>query len=255
MSTSSTTTRIILTAGLIVLAAMAGCRGDRSRERPRQFIPDMDDSPKFKPQTQSGFFEDGRVMRRPVAGTVPFGSSLDPKAADRAGFLKEDTGYFFGKGSDGKYLDRIPALVVVDKALIERGQERFNIYCSACHGYDGKGKGQVGQQWAVPLPNFHDPKYTDLKADQGKDGYIFHTIRNGVPDANGNLKMPSYGYSVNERDAWAIVAYFRTLQATQMGSLDDLTPAQREALKATRAAEIEKIQKAAEAAKNAAEKK
>ncbi|HZW07030.1 MAG TPA: hypothetical protein VFF65_07890, partial [Phycisphaerales bacterium] len=60
------TTRLVLTAGALALAAASGCRGDRSDSRPRQFFPDMDDSPKFKPQTATPFFADGRAMRQPV---------------------------------------------------------------------------------------------------------------------------------------------------------------------------------------------
>jgi mono/diheme cytochrome c family protein len=118
------------------------------------------------------------------------------------------------------------------KAMITRGQERFNIYCSVCHGFKGEGGdparetgGMVGRRWKTPVPNFHDPKYADQKVKTGLDGYIFTVIRNGVPettvDASGKtiintakpLKMPSYADKVSEVDAWAIVSYIRTLQA------------------------------------------
>jgi mono/diheme cytochrome c family protein len=249
---TSKTTRLVLTVGALALAAAAGCRGDRSESRPRQFFPDMDDSPKFKPQTQTPFFADGRAMRQPVENTVAFG--VVPDAADpaRERYLKDDAGYYFGTGADGKYLATMPARVVVDKKLLERGMERFNIYCSVCHGYDGYGKGTVGELWRVPVANFHDPKFTDAAQDQSRDGYIFHTIRNGLPadDPKQPMRMPSYGYSVSEADAWAIVAYVRTLQAQQAGTTADLSPAARETLEKTRSAEIDKAKarRAAEAA-------
>lgn len=249
---TNNTTRLVLAAGAIALAAAAGCRGDRSDSRPRQFFPDMDDSPKFKPQTHTPFFADGRAMRRPVEHTVAFGALADAADPSREGYLKDDTGYYFGTGADGKYLVTIPARVSVDKKTLERGQERYNIFCSACHGYDGHGKGTVGAQWQGVVANFHDAKFTDAAQDQGKDGYIFHVIRNGLPadDPKQPMRMPSYGYSVNEQDAWAIVAYVRALQAQQSGTLADLAPAAREALEKTRAAEIEKVKqkRAAEAA-------
>lgn len=242
---SPQTTRLVLVTGAIALAALAGCRGDRSASRPRQFFPDMDDSPKFKPQTQTPFFADGRAMRRPVENTVAFGVMPDAKDPSREEFLRTDTAYYEGKGPDGKYLLTIPARVVVDKKLLDRGQARYNIYCSVCHGYDGKGKGTVGENWQGVVANFHDPKYTDPTVDQGKDGYLFHTIRNGLPndDPKQPMRMPSYGYSVNEADAWAIVAYVRVLQAQQAGTPADLSPAAREALEKTRASEIEKAKK------------
>lgn len=249
---SPQTTRLVLVTGAIALAALAGCRGDRSASRPRQFFPDMDDSPKFKPQTQTPFFADGRAMRQPVANTVAFGALPDAADPGREQYLKQDTGYYFGTGADGKYLATIPARVVVDKKLLERGEQRYNIYCSVCHGYDGYGKGMVGAQWQGVVANFHDAKFTDPAQVQSNDGYIFHIIRNGLPadDPKQPMRMPSYGYSVNESDAWAIVAYVRTLQAQQAGTVADLAPAAREALDKTRAAEIEKVKQkqAAEAA-------
>ena len=104
--------------------------------------------------------------------------------------------------------------------MINRGQERFNIYCSVCHGFKGEGGdpknlkgGVVGQRWLSPVPSYHDPKYSDSKVKTGQDGYIFSVIRNGVPDTEGKpLKMPSYADKVGELDAWAIVAYVRVLQ-------------------------------------------
>lgn len=250
------TTRLVLTLGALALTAAAGCRGDRFSTRPRQFFPDMDDSPKFKPQTATPFFADGRAMRQPAANTVAFGELPDAADPGREKYLKADAGFYLGTAADGKYLVSMPASVVVDKKLLERGQERYNIYCAACHNYDGYGKGTVGEQWRVPVANFHDPKFADPAQDQSRDGYIFHIIRNGLPaeDPKQPMRMPAYGYSVNEADAWAIVAYVRTLQAQQGGSPADLAPAAREALEKTRAAEIEKIKqkRAAEAAAAAA---
>jgi mono/diheme cytochrome c family protein len=255
------TTRLVLTGATLALVAIAGCRGDRSASRPRQFFPDMDDSPKFKPQTQTAFFADGRAMRKPVEHTVPFGESTGAVAEERATYLKEDAAFYFGTagagaGGEPKYVAAIPASVKVDRKLLERGQERFNIYCSVCHGYTGDGKGTVGKEWQGVVANFHDPKFTDPAQVQSNDGYIFHIIRNGLPadDPKQPMRMPSYGYSVTEADAWAIVAYVRALQAQQSGAVADLSPEQRSALEATRAAEIDKVkkQRAEEAAKAAA---
>jgi mono/diheme cytochrome c family protein len=221
---------IALAAGLILLG---GCRGDREDRPPRQFFPDLDDAPKWEPQGTSEFFADGRMMRVPPAGTVAFGRqqfvSAEPWAApfsqQRADLLKEDTVYYSGKGADGKYVLKAPIAFTVDD--LRRGQERFNISCAVCHGYEGDGKGMVGTRWSYPLPNFHDAKYTDPKQDQGLDGYLFHTGRNGVVGPDGAQKMPGYAHAMSVDDSWRVVAYIRALQQSRSGSMSDVPEAER----------------------------
>lgn len=241
--------RGLLGAGLVLAAcglAMPGCRGERTDKPPRQFIPDMDDSPKYRNQATTDFFADGRVMRPSVAGTVAFGRSMDPSDQSRPDLLAEDSVVYQGfDASKPKDAEGIPAFAPVIpggaldrwvvsaaergqglstgtpaereaamKAMIVRGQERFNIYCSACHGYEGDGKGLVGQKWKTPVPSFHDPKYKDRAVKTGKDGYLFSVIRHGVPNADPtkSLNMPAYADKVSIADSWAIVAYVRALQ-------------------------------------------
>jgi mono/diheme cytochrome c family protein len=245
MASMNHKTTIWLGAAALCAAAagLSGCRGDRSDAPPRQFFPDMDDSPKFKNQGKTDFFVDGRKMRPSVPGAVAFGYGADPEDPTRAKHLKDDTRFFFGKAStaaDAPFVDDIP--VPVTMAMIERGKERYNIYCSVCHGYDGKGKGLVGDTarrtgWSYALPNFHDEtgKYTDKKNQPtAKDGYLFHVIRNGVLNPDGTWKMPPYGHAVKEADAWAIVSYIRTLQAMYAGRLEDAPEAEQARLKAAR---------------------
>ncbi len=216
--------------GAIVLggslsATMGGCRGDRTDAPPRQFFPDLDDQPKLKPQSETDFFEDGRSQRVAVEGTVAFGTDgvvphgdqewMQGYAKDRADMLKADETYYFGlvTGSEDQYVAKMP--VEVDKEFILRGQERFNIFCSACHGYDGLGNdsGTVGRLMNVRPINLLDDKYRDRAGEFGTDGYLFHIIREGLWSPDGTNRMPAYGHAVNEQDAWAIVAYVRTLQA------------------------------------------
>ena len=164
-------------------------------------------------------------MRQPVEGTVAYGrfsADLDGQGdwaaafkAERADFLKEDQAFYTGLDGAGRYLTAIP--VAVTPELLARGQERFNIYCVVCHGYNGSGNGMVGQRWTgLTVANFHDPKYSDPKEpdQKGADGFIFHTALEGVPNpADAKTpKMPGYRHALTERDAWAIVSYVRTLQ-------------------------------------------
>jgi mono/diheme cytochrome c family protein len=235
----------------------------------------MDNAPKWKPQSGSEFFADGRTMRPPVHGTVPFGTSAlvsqEPWAAsftlERVDFLKEDGAFYTGitgwkEGAlPAGYTARIP--VTVDLALLDRGQERFGIYCAVCHGYDGDGKGAVAPAWAAPVPSFHDPKYSNPEEPDGKglDGFFFFTARNGVPGVSGfpqetdppetrleklrALKMPGYAHALSEQDTWAVVAYIRALQESKRGVIDDVPADRRGDLLAKREDQIEKEKAAA----------
>lgn len=245
------TTRRMLAAATIAAAGFAllgGCRGERTEKPPRQFIPDMDDSPKFKNQSRTEFFADGRSMRPRVPGAVAFGDSMDPDSLHRANYLKADTIRYAGydpakpksEEGDPAYVPVMPASVVdawiaeaatrglqrdpanpADRQaavsdMLTRGHERFNIYCSACHGFEGDGRGLVGVRWGYAVPSFHDPKYSDRSVKTGLDGYLFHVIQNGVPDTAGKApKMPAYADKVDVADSWAIVTYIRALQAAR----------------------------------------
>lgn len=255
---SARTTFMIGLACLSVASStlLGGCRGERTSNRPRQFFPGMDDQPKYQPQEASNFFADGRVMRDPVAGTVAFGARADehdewlPVGRQRRDFEKRDDRVYLGLNPDGSYVETAPVAAVLGlpegsaipvsavRGLIERGQNRFNIFCIICHGAVGDGKGMVGQRWSYNLPTFHDAKYLP-GGEKGQDGYLFHVIRNGVPNAPGAqppLRMPSYSERVSERDAWAIVAYLRALQTTDAGEMADVPAAMRRDLLNSRGA-------------------
>lgn len=246
----NTPLRAIATAVLVVsVAALPACRGERSDKRPRQFFPDLDDQPKSKAQSASTFFPDGRSMRDPVAGTVPFGakpfagSINNIDFARRDDYLKEDALLYTGLeqvlDADGKpvldaagaprtvYIERTPiedllgvkrddpAFSAAYSDYLALGEKKFNIYCAVCHGPTGDGKGTVGSRWSYPLPTWHDPQY-QRGGEKGQDGLFFFTIRHGVANLGENvpypLKMPSYASKVSEREAWAIVEYIRVLQ-------------------------------------------
>jgi len=109
----------------------------------------------------------------------------------------------------------------VNGALLQRGRERFDIYCAPCHGRVGDGNGMTKKIGDMPtVANLHDKRIVELT-----DGEIFNTI------TYGKSTMGAYGPLVPTQDRWAIVAYLRALQLSWLGTKDDLTPAQRAALK------------------------
>ncbi len=230
-------------AALLALAPLGGCRGDRAEKPPRQFFPDMDDQPKWKPQSETEFFVNGRTMRQPPAHTVPFGTSEvvseDQWAArfssDRERFLRASYEVYEGSDEMLNPVEQIPVPVTME--LLRRGRERFNIYCSVCHGYNGEGAGgdrpagsggMVGRLWSIPVPSFHDPRYFE-GGERGQAGYLFTVVRNGVVTA-GNQTMPGYGHALDAQDAWAVVAYLRVLQRSWRGELADVPESQRSQL-------------------------
>ncbi len=153
----------------------------------------MDDQPKVLAQTGSDFFFDGASMREPVPGTVPIGG------------LKEDGAFFTGKGADGQFVATIP--VPVNDTLLERGHDRFRIYCQPCHDARGDGKGILFQRGNVPTTSLHQE--TILKYP---DGQIFDVI------TNGKGLMAGYRWPIPSADRWAIVAYVRELERKRLAS-------------------------------------
>ncbi len=174
--------------------ALAGCaRGCTSSRPPIHVNPSMDDQPKVLPQTASAFFYDGSSMRQPVPGTIPIGG------------LKEDAAFFTGRGADGQFVATIP--VPVNEALVERGHERYAIYCQPCHDARGDGKGILFQRGNVPTASFHQEKILKYP-----DGQIFDVVTNGAG------LMPGYRWPIPPADRWAIIAYVRELERKRLAS-------------------------------------
>jgi mono/diheme cytochrome c family protein len=153
----------------------------------------MDDQPKVLPQTASTFFYDGASMRQPVPGTIAIGG------------LKEDEAFFTGKGAGGQFVAKIP--VTVDDTVLERGRQRYGIYCQPCHDARGDGRGILFQRGNVPTATFHQDKIYKYP-----DGQLFDVI------TNGQGLMPAYRWPIPPSDRWAIVAYVRDLTAKRLAS-------------------------------------
>jgi mono/diheme cytochrome c family protein len=177
---------------LAALLLLTGCRGMESGSPPIHPNLNMDFQAKFDPQEANPFFADGRAMRRPVAGTVA------------RGMLREDTPFFVGRTEAGVYVQQIP--VPVTRELMVRGRERYDIFCTPCHGLVGDGQGLImtGGFGYTPAPSFHIDRLRDES-----DGYLYEVIANGV------RTMPAYGPQIAVADRWAIVAYMRALQLSQ----------------------------------------
>ena len=174
--------------------------------KPRiHIIPDMDSQPRYSTQSRNALFADRRAMRPPVAGTVARGTVLGNPALV-TGKLGDD------------WVTAIPA--PVSRSMLERGRQRYDIFCSPCHGLAGAGDGMVAKRadelmegtWTPPT-SFH----TDLLR-QRPEGHIFNTISNGIRN------MPAYGPQIPVEDRWAIVAYVRALQRSQNATVDDVPP-------------------------------
>jgi mono/diheme cytochrome c family protein len=157
---------------------------------------DMHDQPKYIPLRQSSFFGDDRSARPLVAGTVA------------RGHLRDDELLYTGKvnGADANVFP-----FRVDAAVMARGRERFDIFCSPCHGRTGQGDGMVVRRGFRRPPTFHQDRLRNAPA-----GQLFDVITNGFG------AMPDYAAQVRAEDRWAIVAYIRALQLSEHASLTDV---------------------------------
>lgn len=177
---------------------LGGCRGSLKEDPPIHINPNMDAMERFEAQEANPFFEDGRAMRPPVPGTVA------------RGMLREDVAFHTGRNADGGYVQVMPVEYTVE--LANRGRERYDIYCSVCHGVAGDGQGIVmtGGYGFVPI-GFHNDRLRTIE-----DGYLYEVISQGV------RTMPAYAQQIPIADRWAIVAYVRALQHSQNADRDDI---------------------------------
>ena len=198
------------TALLFAVAALgllqSACSNFTTRQPPVWVWSDMKKQDKYKPETESPFFADGRTSRRPVGDTVA------------RELYKADTPRATGVQEDGNYVARNPR--PLDKDVLLRGQQRFNIYCAPCHDRTGSGRGVVPSK-AVWVPsNLHDARIVNMV-----DGEIFHVA------SMGRRTMPGYRFQVSEDDRWAIVAYVRALQRASLSTMADVPAGMQEKVK------------------------
>jgi mono/diheme cytochrome c family protein len=160
--------------------------------------------PKYNPFDPSNFFGDGRSERPAVPGTV---------ARDH---LRTDELLYTGR-VNGELADSFP--FPITRSVLERGRERYNIYCSPCHDYTGSGRGMVVQRGFPPPPSYHIERLVKAPA-----GHFFDVMTNGYGT------MYNYAARVTPEDRWAIAAYIRALQLSQHSKLEDVPAQEREHL-------------------------
>lgn len=178
---------------------LAGCRGQPSSDPPIHLIGDMDWQPKYRPEAESAFFSDHRAMRPLVDGTV-----------SQTGFHDDDPVYT-GVDEQGRPLAVAP--IAVTEQVLDRGQDRFNIFCTPCHDKTGGGRGMAVQRGFPPPIDLISERVRGLA-----DGEIFHVITNGVRN------MPAYRFQIPVQDRWAIISWVRVLQRSQHASVADVPP-------------------------------
>ncbi|MGC8792873.1 MAG: c-type cytochrome [Bryobacteraceae bacterium] len=178
---------------VILLVALAGC-SRTSRKPPLEIIPDMDRQPRFRVQGETNFFPDRRMSRPPVPGTVARG--------------------------------RLPSAPTESSPLpwnmqtLERGRQRYEIYCTPCHDRTGAGRGMVAVRGKWPAGDLRE-----TRLQQMSDREIFEVI------TNGRRTMPAYRFQIPEDDRWVIIAWVRVLQRAARGTLADVPPELRRELR------------------------
>ncbi|MEM9445190.1 MAG: cytochrome c [Verrucomicrobiota bacterium] len=168
-------------------------------EPPIEIFPDMDHQPKYKAQTSTDFFADGRSNRKPIQGTLSFDQPIGDE-------------YLLTGQMKGDWGNGLPVEVTAE--LLERGKERYVINCQVCHGATGIGNGIVSQYGLGGIASL-----VDERIQQQPDGQIYYTI------VKGKGQMGPYSH-IEVKDRWAIVAYIRALQIKEGATAASMMPPQ-----------------------------
>ncbi len=180
---------LALTVATVLVTSLAGCHTD------------MWHQPKLKAQSANNFFADGKTDRPLVMNAVP------------VGYLRDNEAFYTGKMAN-KPVAQLP--VPLTRELLQRGQERYNVFCSPCHGKVGDGQGMIAQRGLAlrrPPATFHTDRLRGMPV-----GYFYDVITNGFG------VMYSYASRIPPEDRWAIAAYVRVLQLSQYAKTSQLTP-------------------------------
>ena len=206
----------VLAAAVVV--GVLGFRGSHFRKPPLFIYPDMEFQTKLRPQKPNGFFPNGISSQPFVPGAIPRGEPIQTTAGPV--YPYEDAPVNTGRLPGAtNFVENNPLPVTAQ--LIRRGQQRFTINCSPCHGQLGDGNGITKKLGAMAVvANLHDKRIVEMP-----DGEIFYVI------SNGRNLMGAYGPTVAVPDRWAIVAYLRALQLSRLGAVEDLPDPMKSTLK------------------------
>jgi cytochrome c553 len=194
----------------VLLVSILGFRGRPFTKPPMDVFPEwlfpgMKYQPKLSAQSPNPFFADGRSDRVPPEHTVV--SSYGPAGQP----LRDDDFLYRGKAPDGSFARGFPPSLTVNRAFLERGRDRFTVYCSPCHGAVGDGNGVTKKYGMIATPSYHDDRLRKMA-----EGEIFNTI------TNGKNNMNPYADKLRPADRWAVIAYVRALQRAQTGTVADV---------------------------------
>jgi mono/diheme cytochrome c family protein len=199
----------------VALVGICGFRGSHSTRPPIELFPDMVRQNKVRPQTPSDLFPDQWSSRLVPANTVPHSGPyllngevlvVDGKPVYPYEDSPVNTGRIPGT-TNWVPVNPLP----ITRQLMDRGQQRYQINCQPCHGPAGDGKGITSKYNMFSMANFHDKRLIDMA-----DGEIFNTITQGK-----NL-MGAYGANVTVEDRWAVIAYVRALERSQLATAEDV---------------------------------
>lgn len=208
---------IIIYAFLIVATvSFFGFRGMKSDRGPLRLFPDMEFQDYFGPQDANPYFDDGMADRRPPAGVVlrGHGDELDQVfAAEFSTDRFENPELYHGRTADGEWARGFP--IEISHATMERGKQRYEIFCTVCHGAAADGEG-VTQHYGIASTNLQLAMFREMA-----EGEIFNTIM------EGKGTMYGYGDRISPEDAWAIILYLRALQRSQHATEADVPASQR----------------------------
>ncbi|MDD4933143.1 MAG: cytochrome c [Methylacidiphilaceae bacterium] len=196
---------LLLACLVFAIVSVTGFRDTKTTRNPIEIFPDMVRQAKVKEQAPSVFFPNQRASRYPVSGTVPTGD-------DAMAHPYLNTGMMGDRWGEG-----IPIPLTAE--TLKSGKERFQIFCSACHGSTGSGNGIATQYGLVGVPNYHGEHTRQMP-----DGQMFYVI------THGQGLMLGYGANLSVEERWAIVAYIRALQLSQNATPADVPISERQQL-------------------------
>lgn len=206
---------VILLLLCVTVLSVAGFRGAMSRRQPLELFSDMTRQPKVRPQSRSDAFVDKLGSRPRPPGTIPTTEVqptiqppivLNGRKIEAWEDLPVNTGRLTGS-TNWVEINPLP----ITMPFLERGRDRFEIFCIACHGASGDGRGITSRYNMAGMANFHDRRLIDMT-----DGELFNTVTHGK-----NL-MGSYGPVLSTSDRWAIIGYIRALQRSRLAGYSDV---------------------------------